>query len=222
MDQTHLINQIDHYHFVSEIKELDTILNDNVNITIHQRDLDSLTIEYLKNLLDSGFSSFNKTLKVDDFRKAFDKHFKKHEKFNLESHNLLREDIFNLISNFSKIVSSKSLTVFFSIVSTNMCSRFHTDMYDFRLISSYSGQGTCWLTNDNINFNAFRDLKSNDDIVLRKEDIQQLESNDIAIMRGELSYSNIGGVVHKSPQIENLNQKRIILRVDSKSLLGLN
>ena len=88
------------------------------------------------------------------------------------------------------------------------------------MLCTYEGQGTLWLTDDNINFKALNQHEGNEQIVLRENDIRQLNTNDVAIIKGALYLdSPSNGLVHRSPTIENLNQKRIVLRVDSNSLL---
>ena len=220
MYQDYLIDELDHYQLASSLEDLGLIKNQDVNMVVHERMIGSDLQSYLNIMVENGFTAFNQTLSLGEFSVVFDNHFKKESIFQESEHELLKQDVFKLLSSFDKVMESSSMTVLFTIVDSNMCTRFHTDMYDFRMISSYVGQGTCWLGTDNVHFDALKSGGTNEEIVLRESDIQQLKQSDVAIMRGELSLSNVGGVVHRSPAIEHLNQKRIVLRVDSKSLLS--
>ena len=124
------------------------------------------------------------------------------------------------MEKFADICQNTNLTISFGIVDTDMCRRFHTDMYELRMLCTYAGQGTMWLSDDNINYEALNSRGGNDEIVLRREDIKQVNTGDVALIKGALHpNSKVGGLVHRSPTIEKLNQKRLVLRVDSNSLL---
>lgn len=212
--------EVKNYNYVSDIFELESIIDENTNISILERLVPYEIKDFLINLLEIGFSPINKSIKVSGFEEIFDTHLKIYQSISPRGYRALKEDILELITTFSRISDSKSVKLFFGIVKTDMCRRFHTDMYDMRMISSYHGKGTEWLTHDNVNFNAFDSLEGNDKIVKRNKAIKRLNEGDVAIMKGALyPNSKFGGVVHKSPEIESLNQKRIILRVDSASLL---
>ena len=94
------------------------------------------------------------------------------------------------------------------------------DIYEMRMVSTYVGQGTMWLTQDNVNDLALQQGGDNEAIVRNEADIQQLDPYDVAILKGALHPNcDNGGIVHRSPAIENGNQKRIFLRVDGLSLM---
>ena len=82
-----------------------------------------------------------------------------------------------------------------------MCRKFHADYNQLRLLCTYLSQGTLWLTD-----NLQKDI-------LLKDDIQQLDTGDVAILKGELC-PNAKPVFHGSPEIESSNEKRLLLRVD--------
>lgn len=210
---------INHYQHVSELSELYLIRNNKVNVTIYEREINDQLKAYTKQLIKVGFSPLNITLDLKKFDTLFDKHFETLiAKYALE-HDLLKNDIKELITEFSKICKGSNLRIFFGLVDTDMCKRFHVDMYDLRMICTYEGQGTMWLKDDNINNIALNNHKSTEPIPLKENDIQQLNSSDVAIIKGALyPDSTVGGLVHKSPAIEALNEKRIVLRVDNNSL----
>jgi len=209
-----------HYRYLTELLDLSLIQKDDTNITIYERKTSKELEAYLNTLLSKGFNKLNTLLNVEDFDALFDQHFKPFQIKHETGHNLLKEDIKKLLLQFSKICNNPSMKIFFGIVDTDMCRRFHVDMYELRMLCTYLGQGTQWLQNDNINYDSLNNYGDNEGIVLNEKDIKQLNASDVAIIKGALyPNSTVGGLAHRSPRIENLNQKRIILRVDSNSLL---
>lgn len=209
--------EIEHYQYVSEVSALNIIKDEGVNIAICQRPEVDGAGQFIKLLAESNFSSFNMALNIVDFPDLFDEHFKVYQSVT-HGYHLLKNDINQLIALFGEICESNSVKVFFGKVETDMCKRFHVDMYELRMLCTYTGFGTHWLTNDNINYQALDNFKLDDDIALREYDIRKLEPKDVAIIKGALSASQVGALVHKSPAIEQLRQKRILLRVDCNSL----
>lgn len=210
----------EHYRYASNLSELDLINNEDVNIAVYQRDADSELMHYAKQLVDTGFPPLNASVRDNDFEPLFDEHFSQlSNKYSL-GHQLLKSDIEELITAFFKICHTSSVKVFFGIIDTDMCRRFHIDFYELRMISTYVGQGTQWLSNDNVNFKALNNLELLEGIAKDEDKINQLEENDVAILKGAL-YTNtkVNGIVHKSPPIKSLGQKRLMLRVDCNSLM---
>jgi hypothetical protein len=213
-------NVTDHFSYVSKLSDLSLIQKDDVNITIYERELPKSINSYLNHILNEGFRSFNVAQNISEFKNSFDNHFKELNIEFKEEHELLKNDIENLLFQFSEICNNSQLKVFYGIVDSDMCKRFHVDMYELRMLCSYQGQGTMWLSEDNINHEALNSFKENKEIELNKEFVNQLNETDVAIIKGALyPNSKVGGLVHRSPTIENLKQKRIILRVDSNSLI---
>lgn len=212
---------LEHYQYVANISELDIITRENVNIAIYDRAINDELQSYIHQLTQTGFEPIRTMLIIKDFDNIFDTHFEAHPNISTIGYQLLKNDIKELLAHFSEICNASQFKIFFGIVDTDMCRRFHSDMNELRMLCSYEGQGTLWLTEDNINEKALYDGKGNEEIVLRQNDIKQLSTGDVAILKGALyPECNTGGIVHRSPTIENVGQKRIILRVDSNYLFS--
>jgi hypothetical protein len=142
------------------------------------------------------------------------------ELINLNSH-LIFKDIEQQFSLFSQLTKVNSFRFLLATVNTNMCRRFHTDMNDLRLLCTYSGPGTLWLTEDNVNRKALETLGDNECIVLDESRIQQAKLGDIVILKGAI-YPQDGtkAIVHRSPTIEETGQRRLLLRIDTNEILN--
>ncbi|MEM9526087.1 MAG: DUF1826 domain-containing protein, partial [Bacteroidota bacterium] len=131
-------------------------------------------------------------------------------------------DIKALLSYFAEVTDSKEHRLLLTTVKTNMCRRFHSDINDLRMLCTYSGPGTLWLTDDNINTKALETSGNNESIVLVKERIQQAKTGAVVLLKGALYPSkNAKAVVHRSPNIEEYDQERLLLRIDTNESLNI-
>lgn len=127
---------------------------------------------------------------------------------------LLLKDIVRQLSLFSQIAQSTSYRLLLATIKSSMCRKFHTDINDLRLLCTYSGLGTLWLTEDNVNRKALDTYGDNECIVLDESRIQQAETGSIVILKGAI-YPQEGtvSIVHRSPSIEETGQRRLLLRI---------
>jgi len=125
------------------------------------------------------------------------------------------KDVSLLVGDFLQLSSSRTATMHLKVISDNACTKFHTDGYSLRLFSTYLGRGTEWIPESATNRLALG--KSNKSIVKDTSKIQQMKPFEVGILKGELRnglQQVTKGIVHRSPEIVTLNEKRIILRVD--------
>lgn len=130
-------------------------------------------------------------------------------------------DIINMAREFSKIAPSHAYRWRFAQVHSNMCTRYHADVNDLRLLCTYYGPGTLWLTTDNINIKALRKQDHNN-LVIDLENVRQSKPFDITIMKGALHPENrAGALIHRSPTIEENGTTRILFRLDTATFWPL-
>lgn len=187
---------------------LSNIHQKGVNISIYNRDIKMFDNE-INNLLEQGVQfKFNGDVSsiLTEIKRVIV----------TEDFQMIYKDIECLLHLFKKISASENLSVLLETVNTNMCRRFHTDVNDLRLLCTYSGQGTLWLTEDNVNRNALDNSGNNEAIVIEENNIQQVETGDVVILKGSKYIQNdTKAVVHRSPSIENNKEKRLLLRIDT-------
>lgn len=130
-------------------------------------------------------------------------------------------DIKELLKHFKQISKINSFRLTLATVDTNMCRRFHTDMNDLRMLCTYSGPGTLWLTEKNTDRMALNNIGNNEAIVINKNDIKQVNTGSVVILKGALyPGGNTKAAVHRSPNIEENKQKRLFLRIDTNEFLN--
>lgn len=192
---------------------LNHIHNQDINIAIYKRDIDSLTNE-IKQLLNTDLKlSYGGEIKtiLEDLKRELSPN----------KYSLITQDIENLLHHFGEVTGSTEFRLLLATVKTNMCRRFHTDLNDLRLLCTYSGQGTLWLTNDNINHEALRDHTNTTKIVLKENKIQQVKTGAVVILKGAMyPQEKVKAIVHRSPTIEKNGERRLLLRIDTNNNLN--
>jgi len=197
----------------NDIESLEGIHLKNKNIAIYQRNIKELQ-QRLKPLIAKSFEiqAHGTTAEITASLQAYFND-------NLPQYGLLLEDIYMLLNLFKQITKATSFKVLLATIDSNMCRKFHTDMNDLRLLCTYVGPGTLWLPDEAVNRKALQTRCTNQDIVLDNNLIQQVNTGDIAILKGAL-YPEANAVLHRSPTIETTGEKRLLLRIDTNESLN--
>lgn len=129
----------------------------------------------------------------------------------------LVDDLAGLAHQFAKISPCQTYRWRFAKVKSNMCTRYHADINDLRLLCTYYGPGTLWLTQDNINARALR-RNLYDELVKEHSQVRQILPFEVALLKGALhTENNPGAVLHRSPTIEEHGTIRLLFRMDTDS-----
>ena len=168
---------------------------ENKNIAIYHRDIDYLNAE-LK-MIDEKEISFKSNGSAADIINAL----KTSSKNQLPADSLLIKDIVEVLNLFKRISKAETFRLSLESISTDMCRKFHADMNQLRLLCTYVGPGTLWLPDD---------IQKD---VISKDEIQQVKTGNIALLKGKL-YPTDEPIFHRSPGIETLNERRLLLRID--------
>ncbi|MEL7118209.1 MAG: DUF1826 domain-containing protein [Bacteroidota bacterium] len=182
------------------------------NISIYQRDISSLNKEL--DQIANQLIKFRAEGSVDEILAKLKDHF--NDKLSECTH--LFDDISNLLELFEKTTESSSFRILFTTVSTNMCRKFHTDVNDLRLLCTYVGPGTLWIPDEVINHNDLPRGKEGQEKLLNLQEVQKVNTGDVVILKGAL-YPGANPILHRSPSIEELGEKRLLLRIDTNSFL---
>ncbi|GAC34971.1 DUF1826 domain-containing protein [Paraglaciecola polaris] len=131
----------------------------------------------------------------------------------------LIENIGSLVDMFCCLFDLKRAGLRLKVLEQAMCPRFHVDWVPCRLVTSFCGPGTQWLTNEAVDRtklgtgnNGLSDDQSG--IYVDDRSIQAMTSGDVALLKGEGWFENEGaGLVHRSPP-NSANEKRLLLTLD--------
>jgi len=195
-------------------RDREEVLADDVNLFCWKRERPDNMISYLDRLIQGDlipmsltFTDVNLADKLSKTRVLWDPD---HEPLA----DLFWIDVHQIAQDFLQLTAHKQATLHLRVVADNACAKFHTDGYDLRLFTTYYGLGTEWLPEKAVNRAALG--SSNKKIVKNKDQTQQVATGHVAILKGELPNKReaVRGIVHRSPEIQQKGEKRIILRID--------
>ena len=131
----------------------------------------------------------------------------------------ISDDIAELVDMFCLLFDLSRAGLRLTALNKAMCPKFHVDQVPCRLITTYHGIATQWLPSQNTNrkklgtgSNEKPDEKSG--LFQNAHDIRQLNSGDVALLKGESWQDDEGGgLIHRSPSIQQ-NESRLLLTLD--------
>ena len=157
---------------------LEGILRADVNIAVYERDISAL------------FSQIDQLLQQDIVFKADgDILTIMSELTSLispDTYPLIIQDIKELLYLFKKITATNGFRLYLATVNTNMCRKFHTDVNDLRMLCTYSGPGTLWLKENNVNRKALEACGDNACIVIDESEIQRAKTGAVVLLKGAI------------------------------------
>lgn len=116
-----------------------------------------------------------------------------------------------LISAFACLLGARRIGVRLRVLDKAMCPRFHVDHVPVRLITTYAGIGSQWLEEGAMDR---LQLGQADAEPQGAASIRQLNSGDVALLKGEKWRGNEGfGLIHRSPQPAP-GERRLLLTLD--------
>ncbi len=122
---------------------------------------------------------------------------------------ILVEDIEYLVSRFATITRSDCVDIRLETITHDACWKFHQDLVDVRLLSTYLGPATQWVKPDNSKY-ALRDQNQ------FAGQIENMGTSDVSIFKGNCE-ENCDGIVHRSPPINSSGQTRLLLCLNKQT-----
>lgn len=137
----------------------------------------------------------------------------------LKGKDALVEDLALLVEMYACLFDLDEIGLRLQVLDRAMCPRFHTDKLGCRLVSTYLGEGTEWLSNHELDRSklgsgnmGLSDEESG--LFTRAAAIQQVCKGDVVLLKGDGWYGNEGlGAVHRSPLVAS-GSKRIVVTLD--------
>lgn len=126
--------------------------------------------------------------------------------------NFWLDDMSSICKMYCKFLDEDKIS--FWIGTKRGCKRYHIDMVPFRLLVTYSGQGTELLPNEAANRQAFFQGKPNDQIVKDKSKLRFVNKWDIAVFKGGRE-----GILHRTPDNALNEGSSLLMRLDNSSFL---
>lgn len=197
------------------IDVLTRIYDQNINLAVYKRDVTSEIKSYIEAFLkhEDTFSLIQ-IVELNEIKAKLNAVLPDH---NYKS--AFISDLYNICDMFAVLFDLKEIGLRLSILEHAMCPRFHVDHIPCRLLTTYGGVGTEWLSEDNLNRNKLGkgsigkpDHESG--VYADAKLINKIDACDIALLKGEAWTNNSGkGIVHRSPEITKTNS-RLLLSLD--------
>ena len=194
---------------------LTDIYQEDTNMVVWKRDL-AKNLEQAADAIIESNPTLEELLVVSP-EKAFDS-VKKVLGSSQEAE-VLAGDIAHLVVMFCCLFDLKRGALRMTVLDRAMCPRFHVDRVPCRLVTTYQGIATEWLPHNIADRSKLGtgNMGKPDELsglFDNLSDIQQLNSGDVGLMKGELWHNNEGaGLIHRSPQVPN-NTRRLVLTLD--------
>lgn len=194
--------------------DMKVIRNTDTNLFCWKRPENSVVTDYLGQLIKKKLEPISFFASQEDLKESISEFRTIWDQKGSPDGDLFWEDIYLLSNDFLSLSETKSGTIVLKVISNDACTKFHTDGYSLRLFTTYFGRGTEWLPEKATNRRGLG--KSNELIVKDVSQVQQMDTFEVGILKGELPNmpNPTYGIVHRSPEISKLGEKRIILRVD--------
>lgn len=131
----------------------------------------------------------------------------------------LSENIAELVDIFCCLFDLRRAGLRLTALDRAMCPKFHVDKVPCRLVTTYQGVATEWLSHKSVNreklgMGSLGKPDSESGLYQCRQDIQKLSCGDVALLKGELWEGNENaGLVHRSPAV-SVNQHRLLLTLD--------
>ena len=109
------------------------------------------------------------------------------------------------------LVDCKKIGVRIATLRSPMCPLFHVDNIKCRMLITLCGEGTQWISNQDVDWEIFLDRENKDIPIKENADIKQLATGHWSLLKGGAWNNNFNGVVHRSPHDE---KDRLILSID--------
>lgn len=199
----------------SEVCVLTDIYTDEINIVVWQREVNKALENYASEWMNAHPKlAIQSTLSVDSAMNNLGCELPA-----LKHKREFQDEVFLLIDMFACLFNSDTVGLRITPLSTAMCPRFHTDKIACRLIVTYGGPGTEWLSESNLNRRSLgQSAKSNDNhesgIFREQQSIQQLATQEVALLKGSAWEGNeANALAHRSPLLAP-GQTRLLLTLD--------
>jgi Protein of unknown function (DUF1826) len=198
---------------VASVAELTAIFEPDVNVVVLRRARSLELLEESQRAARQG--GFRKLLSVHPGASSLQE---LHGALPELSH--LADDVHFWIEVLAELTGSEQIGVRLARVDAAMCPRFHVDRVTVRVVCTYEGRGTEYVSSEHVNRrrlgHAARGTADEDSgLLLAPNCVFAAEPGDIVMLKGEAWPENLGrGAVHRSPPASDASP-RVVLTLDA-------
>lgn len=116
---------------------------------------------------------------------------------------IFEEDVLFLARKFIQLAEVPMLDIRLEKVTGDACWKFHVDVVPFRMLTTYRGQTTQWISREN-------EAKAKKQQRNYSGPLNHLPPSSVAVFKGSQS-EDASGVLHRSPPINGSGETRLLL-----------
>jgi len=211
MEATQLSQKLDSISHVNtdyHPSVLADIYQENCNLATWQRHLNrELSLDIKQLVSAKALFNLRSVLKPNDVLAWLSTQWK-----DINCDNLIN-DISQLSTMYSDLFELEYVGLRLELVNKTVCPYFHIDKVVSRLVTTYFGPATEWLTEDNSNRFALQQ-RQYEAIVNNEKLIKQANIGDVMLFKGDSWESrNVKPIIHRSPACQ-AHQRRLLLTLD--------
>ena len=201
-------------YYIKEANQLKNFQNKKYQLGILKREEPSNALSFFRKFPQNAFfvnDFIKENMAKDNIRKLLRFKFSKKIQNNSFYEDWL-EDMSEICVIFCSFIKKKEIS--FWLGSSRGCTRYHADTVPYRLLVTYTGQGTEILPDKAANRHAFDLGLTNKQILQDKSALTFLDKWDIAIFKGGKN-----GILHRTPDSALKKKSSILMRLDHPSFL---
>ena len=192
---------------------LQQILNPGVNLSLWQRPVHEEISRELSSLEAADLPDLRCPTSLDSFDDDVCELLLQQE-LDPSDFSCWRIDLRRVAGYYFEIISNRDVILRLVTTDSDDCRRFHTDRTHLRLLCTYRGPGTEWLSEEQVDRQAQGSGATNDDII-RFGEPSGFAPFWVGILKGTAYPGNAGrGLVHRSPPISGSGQTRVLFCLD--------
>ena len=120
------------------------------------------------------------------------------------------QDVIKLATIFKRHTQRKDCKLKLQWITKTMCPRYHSDFNTYRMLCTYTGEGTYWTPWDNVDWENTRSTNN----LLSTDYVRQANAFDVLLMKGRAhQHTNPYGQFHRSPPAST-KAPRLMLKID--------
>ena len=207
--------QIENYLTGESPEVMTKIFQEHINVAVFERSLSPEIESYCQALIESGSQlNIRHAIVPEKCRDSLQSSLP-----DLTGKAAFVEDVALLVDMYSYLFELSEVGLRLQVLDRAMCPRFHIDKLGCRLVSTYLGKGTQWLSNRDVDRTKLgkgnKGLSDDESgIICGSKIIQEVDKGDVVLLKGEGWFGNEGlGAVHRSPAVPK-GEKRLVVTMD--------
>ena len=196
------------------IDGLEKITKPAASLIIWQRRLDQSLINWISSLTPDQLPSGRVLANRENIQDAIEVFFSNISNKDQNKKTLLANDITQLAEKYADITKTNKIDIRLDVIQNDACWKFHLDRVNYRLVTTYFGEGTQYVSPEHANEALEKQTDYNGPIKIIRE-------QHVAIFKGSNNTPG-SGTVHRSPPIKEKQTTRLLLCINAQCVVFPN